>query len=316
MFRAFVALLLMAAAAPALAQDEIPSRDAPFQSYTFAFDRFAEETARMKDGPRVALFRKRFAALLPGFYTPHGSQDDKAYNARILSALKAYPALQTKYLATAQAFGAALVDGGTRFRRFFPDYERTVPVYLLHSLGEMDGGMRDLDGKPALIFGADMIARIHDPATVGPLLDHELFHSYHHAFFDDCAQLWCGLWTEGLATYVTARMNPGATDRQLLLTQPVNLRAAVDPKFVLAICLLKTRLDSTDPADHRAFFQMGGGGNGYPGRFGYYLGYRVAEEAGRGLSLSQLAHLDQQQARPRILRALRKLAPRCPRTEI
>ena len=55
-----------------------------------------------------------------------------------------------------------------RFGRAFPDYRPTMPTYLLHSLGEMDGGTRDLGGSIALLFGADMIARYHDAASIGP----------------------------------------------------------------------------------------------------------------------------------------------------
>jgi hypothetical protein len=315
MIRLLLALVLLAVPASLRAQDA-PSQagDAPFLSYTFEFDRFVETTRRMKDGPRVALFRKRFNALLPGFYQPSGGES-RAYDARVLAALRDYPTIRTRYLATAQAFGAALMAGGEHFRRFFPDYHRDVPVYLVHSLGEMDGGLREFGGQRMLIFGADVLARTHDAASIRPLLDHELFHSYHVAYFADCPALWCSVWSEGLATFAAAQMNPGASDRQLLLTQPVPLRAAVDPHFDAAMCLLKARLDSTEDADHRAFLQLGGGTGQFPGRFGYYLGYRIAAQMSRTMSLAQLAHLDASEARPRIQRAIEKLAPHCPRTE-
>ena len=80
------------------------------------------------------------------------------------------------------------------------------------------------------MFGADVIARVHGDRDVRPFFHHELFHLLHGRTFSDCGALWCALWNEGLATFVAHRLNPAASDDQLLLTQPVPLRAAVEAR--------------------------------------------------------------------------------------
>jgi hypothetical protein len=290
-----------------LGGEQRPQRgDALFTSYTDAFDRFARDTVATPDAERVRLFRARFATVFPGFYAPR-ERTETEFESSILRALQDYPAIRDRYLAAAQTFGAAFARGNTRFRTFFPDYRLTVPVYLVHSLGEMDGGGRTIEGRDVMVFGADVIAQIHDPDTIGPFLDHELFHVYHSRFFADCDQLWCALWREGLATYVAERMNPGATDRQLLLTSPMPLRAAVEPHLAEAVCLARAKMDSTDDADLRPFFQGGASPGAFPPRFGYYVGYRIARQIGGHMSLAALARLTQTTARPRIERAMRDL---------
>jgi hypothetical protein len=39
-------------------------------------------------------------------------------------------------------------------------------------------------------------------------------------FFPECDQVWCNLWTEGLAVYAAQQLNRDASDSQLLLMQP------------------------------------------------------------------------------------------------
>ena len=143
----------------------------------------------------------------------------------------------------------------------------------------MDGGTRELSGKVYLIFGADVIANIHDADTLTPFLDHELFHVEHGRNFPECDKsgVRCG---QQLATYAAQLMNPGADDRQLLLTVPKPIRAAVDATWPEAACLVRAKLDSSADNDISALFAGGAEASGFPERFGYYVGLRVAEESG------------------------------------
>ncbi|MBC9031801.1 hypothetical protein IAG41_05295 [Sphingomonas sp. JC676] len=303
MLRLLLALLL---AAPAIAHAQpVPA----FASYTDAFDRFAAETATTGPDERVKLFRERFNALVPGFYEPRYGATEEKYNARVAKALADYPATRDKFLATARDFSAAYASGTARFRRFFPDYAPTMPIYLLHSLGEMDGGTRELRGKTVAVFGADVIARIHDTATIGPFLDHELFHFYHASYFPDCEALWCSLWQEGLAVYVASKMNPGADDRALLLTIPRPMRAEVEPHLAGAICLTRAKFDSTSQEDAGEFFMGGAGGKVFPPRFGYYVGYRIAQLLGEKHTLQELAKMPPAQVRKAMLDTMSAIAP-------
>ncbi|HWU96770.1 MAG TPA: DUF2268 domain-containing putative Zn-dependent protease, partial [Sphingomonas sp.] len=227
-------------------------------------------------------------------------------DARVQKALEGYPAERDRFLAAARSFATAYASASDRFRTFFPDYAPDMPVYLLHSLGEMDGGTRELHGKVVAIFGADVIARIHDPGSIGPFLDHEMFHFHHVKYFPDCPALWCSLWQEGLAVYVAARMNPGADDRALLLTIPRPIRPEVEPKLAEAMCFARGKLGSTDQDDYASFF-FGKGGKaqgGWPPRFGYYLGYVLAKQLGERMSLDALARLPPEQVKARLEQAL------------
>ena len=64
------------------------------------------------------------------------------------------------------------------------------------------------------MLGVDTIAQFETPASLPVFLSHELFHRYHFqaaGFSDDLAErdlIWRSLWAEGLATYVSARLNP------------------------------------------------------------------------------------------------------------
>lgn len=281
-----------------------PAATAQFKSYTDDFAKFFDETAALPEAERIRLFHERFGPLAGGFYGPR-DRDPAKVDASIARALKGFPAIRVRYTAAAANFAQAFTSGQTRFRTFFPDYKLTMPVYLVHSLGEMDGGTRDLNGHPVAIFGADVIAQIHDETTIGPFLDHELFHLYHARYFPECDQLWCSLWVEGLAVYVASRLNPGATDRQLLLTLPVPIRPAVDPHLAEAMCSARARLDSTSKEDYAPFFTFGRGSTSrFPPRYGYYLGLLLAQKIGATMPLSRMAKLPPAKVKPLLEQAL------------
>jgi len=274
---------------------------------TGQFARFVGETAGMEESARVATFQKRMDALLPGFYVPRFGATPEQYNARIARALQRFPDLRPKFTQVQRDFPAAFEAGIQHFRKVFPGFTPSVPVYLLHALGEMDGGTREIGGKVYLIFGADVIAKIHDAHDLIPFLDHELFHVENHLYFSDCEQVWCPLWAEGLATYAAEVMNPGADDRQLLLTLPKPIRAAVDANWPAALCFTKARLFSADPADIDALLAGGAGTKEFPDRFGYYVGLRAIEELGGEYKLPALAHMPPDRAKAALTASIDRL---------
>ena len=174
--------------------DGAETKPTPYTDLTTQFTRFADETAGMEEAARVVAFHTRMDALLPGFYAPRFGLTATEYDANIARALKGFAVLRPKYEQVQRDFPAAFDAGIQHFRREFPGFTPTVPVYLLHSVGEMDGGTRELNGKTYLIFGADVIARIHDARDLTPFLDHELFHVENGKYFSDCEQVWCPLW--------------------------------------------------------------------------------------------------------------------------
>jgi hypothetical protein len=273
------------------------SSAAHYIDLTADFSLFVAETAAMEGPARVAAFKTRMDALLPGFYVPRFGATPERYDARITRAFDGFAKLRPKYESVQREFPAAFEAGIQHFRKHFPGFSPNVPVYLLHSIGEMDGGTREMGGKTYLIFGADMIAQIHEPRDLTPFLDHELFHVEHHKYFSDCEQAWCPLWAEGLATYAAKVMNPGADDGQLLLTSPQPIRAAVDATWPAALCFTRARLFSAETADIDALFVGGTKAREFPERFGYYVGLRVVEESGGQYKLPELSRMPPEKAK-------------------
>jgi hypothetical protein len=290
---AAVAPLTLAAAAPATP---------PYHDITREFERFHDATRAMPEAQRVAAFRKKFDVLFPGFYEPTSTQTDATFNASIAKALADFDALRSAYDKAVHDFPAAYAAGIAHFRKQFPGFKQTLPVWFLHSLGRMDGGTRDMNGKTYMIFGADVIARIHGDGTIGPFLDHEMFHVENAQWFKDCDTnlIWCGLWQEGGATYAASVMNPGADDHALMLDQPKPIRAAVDAHWREALCELRGDLDKSDDPTYARYFFGKSTETMFPGRWGYYVGYRMMQRIGQHHSLVEIDHMDHKAARAEI----------------
>ncbi len=66
--------------------------------------------------------------------------------------------------------------GIARCKASFPDFICDFPIYLMISLGHMDGAGRVVGGIPALVLGVDSIDGIETPAQRPIFFAHELFH--------------------------------------------------------------------------------------------------------------------------------------------
>ena len=282
-----------------------PRPPVTFTSYTHAFDVFEAQTAGLAPEPRVAAFRARFDRIAPGLYV---DADPARLDLRIARALAQFPSIRKRYRDVEARFPAALAGAVQAFRAVFPDFVPPMPIVLAHELGERDGGSAYVGGRKTMLFGADVIARIHDDDSLRPFLAHELFHLEHARHFPDCDQFWCPLWQEGLATYAASVMTPGATDHQLLLDQPAPIRAPVDARWAEALCRIAADFDSTkSEATDGAFTGGNRPAGSLPARFGYYVGLRIAQQAGRTRRLPVLARLDDEAARPVVTAALADL---------
>lgn len=279
-------------------------KDAQYVDLTDDYVRFVDGTVGVESATRIALFRRQMDALLPGFYEPRNGESSGQYDAHVSKALQKFSAQRAGLERVQQNFPAAFASGIEHFRKYFPGWMPDVPVYLVHSLGEMDGGVRTLDGKRYLIFGADVIAQIHDAHTLTPFLDHELFHVENGKHFPECPQVWCTLWAEGLATYAAEVMTPGADDRQLLLMNPEPIRAATDARWRDALCFTRAKLDSSADADVEALFVGGESTGELPKRFGYYVGLRAIESLNDRYDLRALAHMPPAKAKKTLSDAL------------
>lgn len=283
-----------------------PPAPVAYSDLATEFDRFEARTRDMPDDARILAFREDFERLRPGLYSANNSE---RLNRRILKSLKEFPALRPRYRSVVQRFGPSLAEAVRRFRHIFPDFTPPLPIVLAHELGVRDGGTDYLAGQRTMLFGADVIAKLHDDDSLQPFLEHELFHLEHARHFKDCDQFWCLLWQEGLATYAASVMTPGASDHQLLLDQPNGMRDQTDAHFAEAMCVVVAQFDEADEAAIAAAFTEGDRKpSALPRRFGYYVGYRVAVEAARQHSLSTLARLDNVRARSIVANSVKALA--------
>jgi uncharacterized protein YjaZ len=159
----------------------------------------------------------------------------------------------------------------------------------------MDGAGRMVGGRPALVLGVDVIDRIETPSQMPVFFAHELFHRYHYrvaGFSDDASDrqpIWRTLWAEGLATYVSAVINPDHPLSDAMIFPPDLAERAAPQIETLAQALRDN--NRPNPSLYAAYFEMGNTQDAIPPRAGYYVGYRVAARAAREYSLHQLAHL-------------------------
>lgn len=260
---------------------------------------FWDESQNLPAAARVAAFKARFETLLPGFFRAErvAWMTSEQYDSAILQSFDRFPGMRDRFTAVTAGFAKLLAPAHKSFVRAFPDLKPIGPVYIVHSLGEFDGGTRKVSGQRRLMFGADVIAQLHDFSNEQPFFHHELFHVYHAQFFSECEEMWCALWSEGLATLAAQRLNPHATDAELLLTSPRPIRPEVERDRKAAVCAVALRLTSTDAADYAALFSSGPAIANLPPRVGYFVGYLAAMEAAKNRSVTQLAHLDNKTAR-------------------
>lgn len=299
---ALLALALLPAAAPAPVIIDL----------TDDFSRVYAATKALPPAEQVARFKAEVAAQFPAFYSAaRRNKTEAEYDAIIARAFARHAAIEASFAARSAAVAGQLADAQADFARAFPDLTAMPPIYLVHSLGEMDGGTRELGGKTVLIFGADVIARAHaTDANERPFFEHELFHVYHTPVLAQCQQVWCALWEEGLATYVSGVRNPGAKPAELLL--PEADMKMVEANRTAAVCAVRQRVTSTADADYNALFVGGSTLPGLPERAGYFVGFQVAEQLGKTATIQQMAAWPEAVAREKVLATLADMAPDCP----
>ena len=203
-----------------------------------------------------------------------------------------------------------LEAAAVQFRRTFPEFVSRRPVYVVCSLGAFDGGTRPVDGADVLLFGADVIAVIRPPGfNLRPFLEHELFHVHHGNLHPDAPEtVGAALWEEGLATYVSAALNPGATNDEISV--PDALIAETTPRIPELSRRLLAHLDDPDggPTYKQFFYGSTEKATEVPPRSGYVIGWRIARELGQTHSLAELARMPPAESRAQVERALRRLA--------
>lgn len=266
-------------------------------------------------GKSGADFVKDFrASVEPGFPEFYGIERYAGKKTReqrdkeIADAFMEFPSLRAAYIEKSDAFSRELPQHIATFVRHFPDYQPST-IYLIHTLGEMDGGQRTLNGKVHFIFGPDAMVKYHAPGRVAPFFHHELFHDYRPMNCEG-GRIWTHLWIEGLAGYVAKTLTPDASIQELSLHIPDNMVSGVRAQPKLAWTDLQSRLDDGRGPSYEGLFRNLPDGTGLPARRGYYLGLLVAQEVAKKHSLQQLAQLGCDEVRQEVHAAVAALKER------
>jgi hypothetical protein len=265
------------------------------------YRRLVSESRNQSPKEQVVTFHRGLDLSHTDLYskTGVGFQTEEHLNGAILKALgEARQNLQSVLLMS-ETVSSSLPQEVARFEKVFPDFRCNFPIYLVPSLGNLDGAGRIVDGRPALVLGIDSMASEFSgkPLQLRIFLDHEIFHRYHSqvsGFSDDKGQeevIWRGLWAEGLATYVSMVLNPAATMQDALFF-PTDLESRASPIRSRLAKQLEDKLDISDPRIFQQYFSYHAGDvDGVPPRSSYYIGALAAQRLAQQYSLTELIHL-------------------------
>ncbi|MEA2689454.1 MAG: hypothetical protein QOD51_2061 [Candidatus Eremiobacteraeota bacterium] len=267
------------------------------------------------DAATVAAFRATI--LLPNRAVYHavlGIPVEEVGDERIrryLIALAPHAARMSTISGDVHASADALL---AHFLQTFADLAYDRRTYVLPTLFRFDGATRQVGGRPTLMFGIDGLASFYRPGTLRfpVIFDHELFHIYHQqvlgpqlASFASWPELYLGLWAEGLATYVSQRMNPGTPDGVALLDESLG---AVGPRDVARLARRFLAEAGAGTASEAWFSGGHSSDHALPARAGYLLGLRAAQRIGGQAQLPDLARLYGTPLRTKIDEALHAIA--------
>jgi hypothetical protein len=273
------------------------------------FFAFEARTKNLAPDVRADQFVKTFAANHPDFYIDKGLdwparvRDDsrRLLDPATPEAIPGFPPFSDKrFRAVANGIDGDFEAAQTRFLITFPDFRCEARIAFGPSFLRFDGhGKTDTEGQWHMLFGVDAISLEHGPQDMPVVFAHELFHIYHHQLMGSKARgidntVWWAMWEEGLATYVSGRLNPGFDAQQLLVfPQDIIQRMHVPGATARAAKLMLADFDKSGGF----WFDTARSSPGLPPRAGYYMGYLMASELGRDHSLDWLAHLPPDQVK-------------------
>ena len=275
------------------------------------FFAFRARTRDLAPEARAEKFMTEIAARHPEFY---GDKDDfrspealRKASLRLLDpahpeALPGFaPLTEERLRAGADTVESDFATGQEKFLKAFPDFRCEDDIAFGPSFLHFDGHeYKDERGQGHMLFGVDAIAALHGPEDMPAFYAHELFHIYHRQLMgaampsDDLA--WWEMWEEGLATYVSQRLNSGL-DAQHVLWFPKDMVRQMQAPGVTARAAKLLLADFDKTGDTHWFVSGQGPAAGLPPRAGYYMGYLLARELGKNHPLAWLAHLPPDQVK-------------------
>lgn len=290
--------------------DELPRPDS--EGYRIinlmpTFWKFWEKAEKKSRAEKIRLFREMLVTPNAAVFenaVPTAARDEQLGNyLENLGTL--IPGMRT----LSERLGRELPTYRATFQQAFPDMRWKGDVYFLPSCLHFDGAVREINSKATLLFGIDMIAQLQgERGNLAPLFHHELFHLYHRTVNPDCFRqptLMMPLWTEGLATLVSQRLNPTATQAELLLPDSLVDRCMASlPQLATE---LRAKLSSRLPQDFLDFFDGSSKRSDVPARAGYYLGMLLVRDIGSKIPLTEMARLSGEDLRHEVEMALHHL---------
>ena len=305
---AAVVTLLLAARAGAAPACPLIDATAPLTAAATA-------SAGKSDEEQLAVYRKAILDTWPELYTSAvlGLRPGPEMDQRILASLAAVRS-GGNHEDLKQSLRAQITSTSAAFQ-VFGDFQCNFTIYFADSLGELDGAGRIVAGRPALVLGVDTLAREQSELSLPVFFTHEFFHRYHFeasGFSDDLAerqQIWRSLWAEGLATWMSEQLTPGATRAEALML-PTDLEDRARPFTSPMATELLAGLTHIDAQLFKVYFTANPrtDRHGLPPRGGYYMGYLVAQRLSHHHTLAQLAHLKGPPLEREIAAALKALA--------
>jgi hypothetical protein len=286
-----------------------------------AYEQFAAATADSSPEERASAFLTQIAARYPDYYSTEVFGDESRLKKRALQFFGptqntvifpgVTPLTPQRLSALAAVVGPQFAAQQRSFLQTFSDFTCDTTVEFGVSLLKFDGHPADFAGKHHLLFGVDTIALLHVPADMPAFFDHELFHLYHRQVIGSQAPqgedpAWWSMWTEGLATYVSQRMNP-QLDAQQVLWYPQDMVTRMDKELAHAALLMLEDIDKHG-SDADRWFLASQSVDGLPQRAGYYLGYLFASSEGDGKPLPQLARTPPTEIHAHAVRFLTQLS--------
>ncbi len=266
-------------------------------NYAKDFEEFWIANRNMDAKQQLAAIKKDFFPKFKVFYDfklEKWIRSGKNPDEEILKQLDEFKSIQIDFIAKSRSIASDIEKNLPAFLAFFPDFDRNFDIYITHSLGEMDGGTRIINGKLYFIFGVDGIVKYHKGVVNDvPFFHHELFHVYHFPRLVQKNEIWVSLWAEGLATLVSEMMNPGSSLDDLMLDTPRGLYESCEKIRPQLMRRIESKLTSSSGEEYERYFLLSSQDDKIPKRAGYYIGYQVAKELSRKYSIQQMANLDE-----------------------
>ena len=271
-------------------------------NYAPAFIELWNKVESKSANEQLAALKEDFFPNFPQFYEYKIDKWKKAGknpDEELKKQLAEFPKIKTEFIKKTNEITENLDSTLNSFVAAVPGLDRNFDVYITHSFGDMDGGTRKIGDKIYFILGIEGMVKYHKGfSSVIPFFHHELFHIYHGQYLPEEQVMWIALWAEGLATYASKKLNPKATQKDLMLDLPEGMVKRINSDLAYHWKDLRSKMTSTKDEDYETYFLMSSKGKRITSRAGYYLGYLLAKELGKTKTLPELAQMNPKEILP------------------